>query len=73
MSPLLASGDGEIGTDHKASLPDVGDLIDLMLKTQNKGPAAGPTGECIVIAVLLIITQRVVMLCGRCFSCPVAY
>jgi hypothetical protein len=45
MSPVLASGDGEIGTDHKASLPDVGDLIDLMLKTQNKGPAAGVTGR----------------------------
>lgn len=49
MSPLSASGDGEVGTDHKASLPDVGDLIDFMLKTQNKGPAAGPTGESIVI------------------------
>jgi hypothetical protein len=45
MSPVLASGDGEIGTDHKASLPDVGDLIDFMLKTQNKGPAAGVTGR----------------------------
>ena len=44
MSPLSASGDGEIGTDHKASLPDVGDLIDFMIKTQSKGPAAGTTG-----------------------------
>lgn len=44
VSSVLASGDGEIGTDHKASLPDVGDLIDFMLKTQNKGPAAGVTG-----------------------------
>lgn len=45
MSSLSASGDGEIGTDHKASLPDVGDLIDFMIKTQNKGPAAGSTGR----------------------------
>jgi hypothetical protein len=45
VSSLSASGDGEIGTDHKASLPDVGDLIDFMLKTQSKGPAAGPTGR----------------------------
>lgn len=42
---LSSSGDGEIGTDHKPSLPDVGDLIDFMLKTQNKGPAAGPVAS----------------------------
>ena len=55
MSPLSASGDGEIGTDHKASLPDVGDLIDFMIKTQSKGPAAGPAGRGTVHIYLCLL------------------